>query len=228
MGGSNETPRGRVGAIFDQDGLLFDTEKIYQRSWVLAAAEQGVDVPPSFPTKFCGLGKDIISGIVRESYPQLDIPRYCDRAVRLAWDAQLAGVPDLKPGLLEMLRFCRDNGIRTAVASSSIRPVVLHNLAAAGVAEYFDAVVTGEEVANGKPAPDIFLLAASKIGTEPERCCVFEDAFSGLRGAFAAGALPVMVPDLVQPTEEIRAFCRVYPDLARAREVFEEYGIISA
>lgn len=209
-----------VGAIFDQDGLLFDTEKIYQRAWVQAAAEQGVDVPLSFPTKFCGLGKALISGIVREAYPQLDIPRYCDRAVRIAWDKQLAGTPIRKPGLLEMLRFCRDNGIRTAVASSSIRPVVLHNLEAAGVSECFDAVVTGEEVANGKPAPDIFLLAASKIGVAPERCCVFEDAFSGLRGAFAAGALPVMVPDLVQPTDEIRSFCRVYPDLALAREVF--------
>jgi beta-phosphoglucomutase-like phosphatase (HAD superfamily) len=215
-----------LGAIFDQDGLLFDTEKIYQRSWVQAAAEQGVEVPMSFPTKFCGLGKAIISGIVSESYPQLDIPRYCDRAVRIAWDAQLAGVPDKKPGLLEMLRFCRDNGIRTAVASSSIRQVVLHNLEAAGIAEYFDAVVTSEEVANGKPAPDIFLLAAEKIGVAPELCCVFEDAFSGLRGAFAAGALPVMVPDLVQPTEEIRAFCRVYPDLARARDAFNHLGFL--
>jgi len=209
-----------LGAIFDQDGLLFDTEKVYQRAWVRAAAEQGVDVPSSFPTRFCGLGKGAISEIVRASYPQLDVPRYCDRAVRIAWDAQLSGVPDKKPGLLEMLGFCRDNGIRTAVASSSIRQVVLHNLEAAGVAGYFDAVVTGEEVANGKPAPDIFLRAASKIGVAPERCCVFEDAFSGLRGAFAAGALPVMVPDLVQPTEEIRSFCRVYPDLARAREAF--------
>jgi len=209
-----------LGAIFDQDGLLFDTEKVYQRAWARAAAEQGVDVPSSFPTRFCGLGKGAISEIVRASYPQLDVPRYCDRAVRIAWDAQLSGVPDKKPGLLEMLGFCRDNGIRTAVASSSIRQVVLHNLEAAGVAGYFDAVVTGEEVANGKPAPDIFLRAASKIGVAPERCCVFEDAFSGLRGAFAAGALPVMVPDLVQPTEEIRSFCRVYPDLARAREAF--------
>jgi len=220
LNGTDKPAPRYAGAIFDQDGLLFDTEKIYQRAWMQAAAEQGVDVPMSFPTKFCGLGKAIISGIVRESYPQLDIPRYCDRAVRIAWDEQLAGTPIRKPGLLEMLRFCRDKGIRTAVASSSIRPVVLHNLEAAGVSEYFDAVVTGEEVVNGKPAPDIFLLAASKIGVSPERCCVFEDAFSGLRGAFAAGALPVMVPDLVQPTDEIRSFCRVYPDLALAREVF--------
>ena len=206
------------GAIFDQDGLLFDTEKIYQESWIQAAAEQGVSVPVEFPRLFCGRSPAAIAEIIQGAYPQLDIPAYCERAVRLAWDRQLAGVPEKKPGLLEMLGFCRERGIKTAVASSSTISVVRHNLESSGVAGYFDAVVTGDEVVNGKPSPDIFLLAAERLGLDARDCCVFEDAPSGIRGAFAAGARPVLIPDQAVPDEETLSICRVYPDLAAARD----------
>ena len=119
-----------------------------------------------------------------------------------------------------MLTFCRENGIRTAVASSSTLKVVRHNLEAAGVIGYFDAITTGDEVVRSKPAPDIFELAARKIGLDPRACVVFEDAFSGIRGAHAAGCGAVLVPDQSQPTEEILAICTAYPDLGAARDVF--------
>ena len=210
-----------TGAIFDQDGLLFDTEKVYQSAWVEAARRQGVEVPVEFPRKFCGLGPKLIAGIVEREHPELDIPRYCRDAIDIAWGAQLSGVPEPKKGLLEMLRFCRANGIRTSVASSSTLKVVEHNLSAAGVRGYFDAITTGDEVMNSKPAPDIFLLAASKLGLEPAKCVVFEDAFSGIRGANAAGMGAVLVPDQTPPDGEIRRIARVYPDLGAAIEVFK-------
>ena len=119
-----------------------------------------------------------------------------------------------------MLEFCRGHGIRTAVASSSTSRVVEHNLSSAGVRGYFDAIVCGEEVVNGKPAPDIFLLAARKIGVDPRRCCVFEDAISGITGAFRAGCRAVMVPDMVAPTSEVEGMCVVYPDLSQATAAF--------
>ena len=83
---------------------------------------------------------------------------------------------------------------------------------------YFDAVVTGEQVVKGKPAPDIFLLAAERLGLPPSECVVFEDAPSGILAAKAAGCLPVMVPDRVRPDAAIRAICRVYPSLAVAQQ----------
>lgn len=209
-----------AGAIFDQDGLLFDTEIIYQRAWVEAARELGVEMPADFPQQFCGLGAPRIRAIVAEAYPQLDFAVYGRRAVDLAWTRQLESVPVKKPGMLEMLSFCRENGIKMAVASSSTRKVVEHNLTAAGVREYFDAITTGDEVTRSKPDPDIFLLAAQKIGIDPRRCVVFEDAFSGIRGAHAAGCKPVLIPDQTQPTEEILGICTVFGDLAEARAVF--------
>ncbi|MGN0854008.1 MAG: HAD family hydrolase [Kiritimatiellia bacterium] len=211
-----------AGAIFDQDGLLFDTEIIYQRAWIEAARARGVAMPAAFPRQFCGLGPARIRALVGETYPQLDAAEYARAAVDLAWRRQLAGVPVKKPGLVEMLTFCRAHGLRTAVASSSPRRVVEHNLAAAGVRDFFDAIATGDEVARSKPDPDIFLLAAARIGVDPCRCVVFEDAFSGICGARAAGCRPVLIPDLLAPTAEIRRLCTVFPDLAAARAVFQE------
>lgn len=209
------------GAIFDQDGLLFDTEAVYQRAWVEAGAAQGVEIPSAFPRRFCGCSPKTIAEIAAAAFPQLDIPRYCREAIDLAWSRQLAGVPAKKPGLDAMLAFCRANGIKTAVASSSTLRVIEHNLAAAGVRDAFDAIATGDEVAHGKPAPDIFLLAARKIGLAPEDCVVFEDAESGIRGAVAAGCRAVMVPDGTVPGDDIRALCRVAPDLAAAIETLK-------
>lgn len=209
------------GFIFDQDGLLFDTERIYQEAWVEAGRRQGVEIDPAVPRSFCGMGRKLIREIIRERYPQLDWELYAKTAVDFAWNTQLSSVPPPKPGLMEMLEFCRANEIKTSVASSAPRHVVEHNLKAAGVIEYFDAITTGDEVENSKPAPDIFLLAASKLGVDPKECCVFEDAFSGVRGAIAAGMGAVFIPDQSEPTDEIRALARVYRDLKSAREVYQ-------
>lgn len=209
-----------LGAIFDQDGLLFDTEITYQRAWIEAGRRQGVAVAPELPRRFSGVGRKLIAEIARAAYPELDVELYCRTAIDLAWGEQLASVPVKKKGLLEMLTFCRAHGIRTAVASSSTLRVVRHNLEAAGVLDFFDAITTGDEVENSKPAPDIFLLAAKKLGLDPRACCVFEDAFSGIRGARAAGCGAVLVPDQSPPTPEIRELCTVYSDLAAATAVF--------
>ena len=209
-----------TGAIFDQDGLLFDTEKIYQRAWLDMAKEFGLEMDVSFPQQFCGKPQSLIAKIVEAVYPGIDISEYCRKSVERAWRIQLDGTPEEKPGLREMLEFCRANGIRTAVASSSTAKVVEHNLQSAGIRGFFDAIVCGEEVENGKPAPDIFLLAARKIGLDPRKCCVFEDAISGITGAYRAGCRAVMIPDMVAPSPEIEGKCVVYSDLSQATAAF--------
>lgn len=208
-------------AIFDQDGLLFDTEKVYQKAWIEAGIRQGVVIDPKVPRCFSGMGRKLIKEIIDVEYPMLDWELYSTTAIELAWSEQLSCTPKKKPGLIEMLEFCRANGIKMAVASSSRIHVVRHNLSSAGVIDYFDAITTGEEVKNSKPAPDIFLLAASKVGIAPKDCVVFEDAFSGIRGAHAAGMGAVLIPDQVEPTHEIQEICRVYPTLKDAIKIFQ-------
>lgn len=204
------------GAIFDQDGLLFDTEVIFEKCWVKVGEELGLDVSLDFVHRLCGCGKKELSDIISGEFPGVDSDDMVERVHRLAAEAQLAMKPVLKPGVREILSFCRSRGVRTAVASSSMRHLVDHNLAASGLSGLFDAVVTGRDVKNGKPAPDIFLLAAERIGVSPAECVVFEDAFSGIRAAHSAGCRPVLIPDRSAPTAEILSICESYPALSDA------------
>ena len=204
------------GAIFDQDGLLFDTEVIFEQSWIKAGEELGLPVTLELTHKLSGRGKKELASVIAEVFQEADPEAMVERAHHLAAETQLAMTPVMKPGVREILGFCRKHGIRTAIASSSMRHLVDHNLEVTGLAEFFDAIVTGRDVANGKPAPDIFLLAAERIGVHPSECVVFEDAFPGIRAAHAAGCRPVMIPDRTQPTPEILDICETYPTLTDA------------
>ncbi len=137
----------------------------------------------------------------------------------MAFSAQANSTPTLKPGVRKMFAMCRENGVRTAIASSSMRSLVEDNIRAADLAEMFDVIVTGEDVVHGKPAPDIFLLASSKIGVPPPQCLVFEDAFSGIRAAHAAGCNPILIPDRLQPTTEILELCSCFRTLDAAADL---------
>lgn len=96
-----------------------------------------------------------------------------------------------RTGVRDILQYFKQHGVRVAVASSSKRATVLHNLKQADILSYFDAVVSGDQVTHGKPAPDIFLLAAQQIGCEPENCYVFEDGTNGIRRAQLPDARPL-------------------------------------
>lgn len=204
------------GAIFDQDGLLFDTEVIFEQSWIKAGEELGLPVTLELTHKLSGRGKKELAAVIAEVFQDADPETVVERAHHLAAETQMAMTPVMKPGVREILGFCRKHGIRTAIASSSMRHLVDHNLEVTGLAEFFDAIVTGRDVANGKPAPDIFLLAAERIGVHTSECVVFEDAFPGIRAAHAAGCRPVMIPDRTQPTPEILDICETYPTLTDA------------
>jgi HAD superfamily hydrolase (TIGR01509 family) len=113
----------------------------------------------------------------------------------------------LKPGAADLLPALKKAGYRLAVASSSPRDMVLTNLGRTGIDSYFDVVVCGDEVSRGKPDPDIFLLAAERLGLLPGDCYVLEDSPNGIRAGHRAGCSVLMVPNMVQPDEEIRELC---------------------
>ena len=114
-----------------------------------------------------------------------------------------------KPGAAEILAALNERGIPLAVASSTPEARVRQHLAEHGFLPRFDAVIGGDRLQRSKPAPDIFLLAAEALGAAPERCFVIEDSFNGIRAAHAAQMRPIMVPDMLPPTEEIAAMAEI-------------------
>ena len=205
------------GAIFDMDGLLLDSEKIYQRSWHALARERGLTLPSTFAQEITGTGTEQSRLILRKYYPSDDPDRLlaaCKERVMAMEETEL----DPKPGAAALLKALHDAGWKLAVASSSPRDMVEKNLKKTGLDQWMHQIVCGNEVRHGKPAPDIFLLAAQRLGLDPSLCLVLEDSPSGLRAAQAAGCRPVMVPDQVPPTPELTAFCAVYPSLLHVLE----------
>lgn len=187
------------GAIFDMDGLLLDTERLYQESWVEMARAFGLVPDPAFPSAVSGTSGEGMREVIRRYYPAVDPYAFQSGCI-----ARVGGIldeqgPPVKPGAGELLEYLSTRGVKLAVASSSGRERILSNLRAAGLDRFFDAVVSGQQVERGKPEPDIFLLAAKEIQCPPEDCYVFEDSVNGVRAGMAAGCITVMVPDLVPP-----------------------------
>ena len=151
-----------------------------------------------------------------------DPQKVLDKIWQLGDERFARGVP-CKKGLKELLAALEDMGLPRIVASSSPRNMIEMNLQTTGTARYFHDVVSGTEVAHSKPAPDTFLVAAKKLHLDPHDCLVLEDSFNGVRAGRAAGCVTVMVPDLMQPTEEIaQLYDRKCEDLLEVRDLLIE------
>ena len=209
------------GVIFDMDGTLFDTESVFQEEWNRIAQERGLSLPKSFAYDICGTSGDPMNRIIERYYHVSDgteIQYLCKERVARRL---LTKVPE-KPGCREILSFFREKGYTISIGSSSPMRQIRANLTVTGLSSCFHALASGEEVEHGKPAPDIFLLAARKMGLSPSRCYVFEDSPNGIRAAFAAGMKPIMVPDLMPVTGEMREKCfAIFESLLAAKEFFE-------
>ena len=161
----------KKGAIFDQDGLMFDTEAIFARAWAEAAERLGAVIPEGFHAAVCGSGEEVAKRIIRDWIPGVDCDRFLELVYRISYDIQSRTLPE-KPGLHEILEFFRSRGVKLAVASSSHRAPVERNLEKSGVRPYFEAIVSGEELSRGKPDPEAFLTAA-ELSAFPRRTAMF-------------------------------------------------------
>lgn len=206
------------GAIFDMDGLIFDTERIYQQTWQELATERDIRLEDGFLEAVSGTNGLYMRQVIEKFYHVPDgspIVAECMERIR----KKLSVYVPVKEGVYEILAFFRTKGIRIAVASSSSMEQIEENLQKARIREYFDALVSGAGVEHGKPAPDIFLCAAERIGCVPNECLVFEDSENGIRAGYAASCITVMVPDLIEPSPEILPYCsKIYPNLMQAME----------
>lgn len=194
--------------IFDMDGLLFDTERLAARGWKEAGRQFGIQLTDEKIGQIRGRNIASSRTLFRDWYG--DTVEYdAVRAVRTAYLNQVVedeGTP-VKPGVQNLLKYLKENGIKRALATSSQREIAERYFRLAQLPMEFDASVCGTEIQNSKPAPDVFLLAAKKMGVRPEHCLVLEDSPNGIHAAAAAGCSVIMVPDMDQPTEEITGLC---------------------
>lgn len=210
------------GAIFDMDGLMFDTERLYGLAWEATARKYGQTPDPAMHQSICGTSGESSRQAVRKHYPDVtEIDSFISDGIRWVQDYMNDSVPE-KPGIHEIIEYLYEQGFRLAVASGSSHEIVVRNLKKVGLSKYFSAIVGGLDIEHGKPAPDIFLAAADKIGIPPQECYVFEDGINGMLAAIAAGCSAVMVPDVMPPTDFIKENCTaIYPSLLDALEALK-------
>lgn len=213
--------------LFDMDGLVLDTEKLYTRFWQEAANALGYPM-----TKEQALGMRSLNrgaGLSKmQSYFGAEVDYDAIRKKRIEMmDAfvEKEGVTT-KPGIHELLAYLKEQGIKTAIATSSPIDRTIKYLTSVGLQDSFDELVSGYMVEKGKPEPDIYLYAAEKLGVRPENCMVLEDSPAGILAAHRAGCIPVMVPDQDEPDAETKALLYARADnLARVISLLEEKSL---
>ncbi|MGH7068813.1 MAG: HAD family hydrolase [Acetobacteraceae bacterium] len=209
----------RIDAVvLDMDGTLHDTEAHYHAALKKAVEAVGFSVTDAFCHSLIGIPAGETDAMLRAHLgPAFPIAE-CDRLYAQQLELSLGrGVP-LKPGARELLQALAHHQLKVAVATSASRRAAERHLALSGLSRALRVVVTRDDVAHGKPHPDLFLHAAKLLGVSPDACLAVEDSFNGIRAAHAAGMMPVMVPDLLSPTEEIRAMCvHIAADLNEVR-----------
>ncbi len=210
--------------IFDMDGVIFDTETIALKCWILAAETLSLpDIRPVFP--LC-IGANIrrTEEILMEHFgPDFPYVAFAkqSRANYIA-HYETEGLP-VKTGTREILAFLQEAGVPMAIASSTVSSVVRQELEDAELIAFFQAVLGGDMAARSKPAPDIFLAAAQALSCPPERCFVIEDSYNGIRAAHNAGMRPLMVPDMLPATEEMQELAEhVFPSLFEVKDFLEQ------
>ena len=211
------------GAIFDMDGTLVDTEKLYRRLWIETADFFGVERKPDLAVAMSGSGLAQMPSILRRFYTaeEVDADDYIAKVFE-GVKAESEKNLEVKPGVEEILKYFLENKIPMAVASSSETFVVKDRVERLNWKKYFVALIGGDQISRGKPEPDIFLKAAEEIKIPATDCYVFEDSFNGVRAGAAAKSSTVMVIDCVEPTEEIRNLCvGVYADMFDAMDAIK-------
>jgi HAD superfamily hydrolase (TIGR01509 family) len=190
--------------IFDLDGLVLDSERCYFRCWRRAAADLGFELNESQYAELAGIpnpqAEKMLASLMGEGFP---LARFSIRW-NAYWDEllNLEEIP-FKPGVLELLELLDARSIPRAIASSSLEKDVLISLG--NRLERFAVIVSLDRVANGKPAPDLFLAAAERMGVAPQDCLALEDSDAGVYSAVAAGVPVILVPDMQAPSAEASA-----------------------
>jgi HAD superfamily hydrolase (TIGR01509 family) len=215
--------------LLDMDGTLLDTEPSYVSA--LTAALDASGYPDATATCHALIGipgaecEALLRARYGENFPFADIIE----AFAVRSDEIFQAGLQLKPGTIELLDALQAAGCPFAIVTSTSRQTAERHLTFSGIRARFDTLVTCDDVARGKPSPDIYLLAAARLGVRPQACVAIEDSNPGIAAAHAAGTIPIMVPDIVQPTAETRGKCAaVLPDLHAVLAMLREKAGLGA
>ena len=193
--------------VFDMDGVIFDSEKLYRKHWMITGKEYSI--PEETMSELCNL----IAGATKENNEKLmksrfgqdfDYMEFRGRTMeRMDQDILEHGL-ELKAGVKELFAYLKDKGYQIGLATSTARERAEKNLKNAGILDVFDKIVYGGTVPRGKPYPDIYLRACELLGVKPEEAMGIEDSLNGVKASATAGLYTVMVIDLIQPTKEAK------------------------
>lgn len=213
--------------IFDMDGVLLDSERLYRMHWLETAKSYGIE--EAHMVTICNRIAGGSSAHTKEVFAEefgMEFP-YAEmrKKVLESMDEYIAihGI-DLKPGIRELLAFLKENHIKIGLATSTEQERAIKNLEQAGILSYFDGCMFGNKVKNSKPAPDIYLAACEILGVAPADSMGVEDSINGIFSCTHAGMTAVMVVDLIQPTPEVRQQAhRIYESAAQIVEHWSEF-----
>ncbi len=208
------------GAIFDMDGVLVDNARYHIRAWQQVGKELGKELAADdIRAVFGQRNREMLSALVGRPFSEEDSERHAQRKEQIYRDMI---APDLKPvpGLMQFLSDLKDHGIAAAVATSGPQENVELVLKSLRLESFWKAVVTGADVTRSKPAPDIFLLAALRLGLPPDHCVVFEDSTAGIEAAASAGCYCIALSTTHSP-EELKSYptLMIVPDFRSLRAI---------
>lgn len=211
------------GAVFDMDGLMLDTEKLLVRFWRQAAEEFGYNMTFDNVLAIRSLSRKYsvpyLCGIFGENF---EFEQIRARRIELMNSYIDKNGFEVKKGLFTLLDYLRENKYKIAVATATDYQRTEIYLKKINAFEYFDEIICGNMVENGKPAPDIYIAAVKKLGLKANECVAFEDSPNGIKSAYSAGCRVIMIPDLSQPDDEIiPMLSAVYESLDNAVEFFK-------
>lgn len=212
-----------ISVIFDMDGTIFDTERLVLDCWERIGKKHGIPGIREVFMRCIGTNKVRTQEIVFEHYgKEFPYEKFSEESSVLFHEIEdKEGIP-VKPGAVELLKYLSENKVPLGLASSTRLAVVTQEMKVAGLYDYFQVVVGGDLLKNSKPAPDIYLMACERMGVLPGNTYAIEDSYNGIRSAHSAGMRPVMVPDLMPATEEMRRLSvAVFEDLFQVKEYFE-------
>lgn len=195
------------GIIFDMDGLLFDTESIYCEANLVVAEKYDLPFTKETYTKYIGISDEEVWADLHKIFAdhgEETVQKFIDESWGMAHDRFKTGEVDLKPGVHELLTYLEDKNIPRVLASSNVRPVIEILLEHAGIRDKFSDIISAEDVKFAKPDPEIFVIAADRLGIDPADGLVLEDSKNGILAAEGAGVPVVMVPDIVPPTADLK------------------------
>ena len=220
----NEKQAQRVrGVLFDMDGVVIDTEKLYTRFWREAAEDLGHPMTLEQALQMRSLGSGPSQAKLDSFFGPGVVQYNALRARRIElMEAFIAanGVEE-KKGIRELLAHLKEKGIPCAITSSSSVPLIRRHLGDLGLLEGFTALCSGKDVPKGKPAPDIYLHGAAVLGLKPENCLAIEDSPAGIEAAWRAGCMAIIVPDQDQPGQEVLERC-----YAKADSLLDVIGLV--